>query len=1271
MRTLAIFSIIIFSIFVSTQSFAQYSGGNGTQSNPFQIKYVKDLITLSDSVMSNNKYANTYFKMLNDISFKQGPIDSSQYFTPIGGFSNPSTNDIYRYFSGIFEGNGHVIKNLIINKVAFYDIGFFGRVKNSIICDLGIDSSSISGYSRIGGLIGNADGNNIIRNVYSKDSVNGESFIGGLIGRLYNSTLINSYSISSLNGYSDIGGLVGSDPGGKIKYSYSASKITSTTSSNIGGLIGTWPSHENIEHSFFLLFPGINGSGDNFNPYGQMIGLSSSNFKTNCSVVSQLNNFKYSGSWRWVGDTTINNGYPILYWQNGADTNNSDCWNGQGSINNPYNINYTKDIIVLSDLVMKGAKYDSTFFKVQNDINFKQGIIDSSIYFTPIGGFKDTVTNVLSNVFRGNFDGNGHVIKSLTINKPNLNYIGFFGAISNATISNIGMDSCSIIGKDYCAALVGVADTSNINNSFSNSFIQGNDNVGGLVGYSSGLLFNKDYNTFNNIYSNSIVNGRNYVGGIAGFCSHNVYNSYSASKINKSGTIFGTVFIGCLDGVAYNSYHLKTSWDKSNKSKEFPLEYLRLNCGFASQLCNFSFSGMWKWVNDTTINNGYPILSWQNGGNLANCNTWDGQGTKNSPYQVKYVKDLISISKFAMNGANFKGVYFKLINNIDFKNGGNDSSSYFTPIGGFSDSVTNTLSSFSGIFDGCGFLIKNLTINRPSNDNVSIFGRISNASICNIGVDSCSYIGKNNVGGLVGSSFTDTIFNCFSSSIINGNNNIGGLVGYSNGKISNCYSNSTINGNMNIGGIVGMLYGGRIINSYSVPILLNSIAQNQGLLVGSSSYGQIINSYVLYSIGKKSVGTGDSTGVFQKITNELRSSLQVGLLNANQYPRVWKWVNDTIKNNGYPILYWQIGGYYIITPKITIDSAINITCSSAELKATLIDSSNLAKYYGFEYKNYLDTSWSIIYANSNVNFQSNISNLNQNSEYNYRAFIRTDSDTIFSDTNSFVTSMSKYDTIYATICKGQIYNLHGFNADSIGVYTQNLQTYNGCDSIISLNLFVYPSYSQTLFDTICQGQLYNNYGFSFIADTTGLYTQNLQTIDGCDSIINLNLVVVAPSVPANVTTNLMQDYIELVWEGNAVEYDIYRDDSLVANTSLSNYIDSNLVDSVEYCYKVKARIDGCESEFSEPTCKTFVGLQDIKSDTETSVYPNPTTNRINFYVKQNILGSAYTITNTIGEVILNGNLNISNMSIDLSKLPKGLYFMNIEKTHQSIKIIKQ
>lgn len=267
---------------------------------------------------------------------------------------------------------------------------------------------------------------------------------------------------------------------------------------------------------------------------------------------------------------------------------------------------------------------------------------------------------------------------------------------------------------------------------------------------------------------------------------------------------------------------------------------------------------------------------------------------------------------------------------------------------------------------------------------------------------------------------------------------------------------------------------------------------------------------------------------------------------------------------------------------------------------------------------------------------------------------------------------SNYSISYTdTICKGQIYNLHGFNADSTGVYTQNLQTYNGCDSIISLNLFVYPSYSQTLFDTICQGQLYNNYGFSFIADTTGLYTQSLQTIDGCDSIINLNLAVISPSVPANVTANLMQDYIELVWEGNAVEYDIYRDDSLVANTSLSNYIDSNLVDSVEYCYKVKAIIDECESDVSESTCKTFVGLQDIKSDTETSVYPNPTTNRINFYVKQNILGSAYTITNTIGDVILSGNLNIANMSIDLSQLPKGLYFMNIEKTHQSIKIIKQ
>ena len=101
-----------------------------------------------------------------------------------------------------------------------------------------------------------------------------------------------------------------------------------------------------------------------------------------------------------------------------------------------------------------------------------------------------------------------------------------------------------------------------------------------------------------------------------------------------------------------------------------------------------------------------------------------------------------------------------------------------------------------------------------------------------------------------------------------------------------------------------------------------------------------------------------------------------------------------------------------------------------------------------------------------------------------------------------------YDTtFYATICKGEHFIQHGFNiiADSSATYIDSLQTTKGCDSIIRLNLIVMPVYDTTIVANICQGMTYNENGF--LQTQSGLYTQKLQSINGCDSIVNLSLHV--------------------------------------------------------------------------------------------------------------------------------------------------------------------
>ena len=97
------------------------------------------------------------------------------------------------------------------------------------------------------------------------------------------------------------------------------------------------------------------------------------------------------------------------------------------------------------------------------------------------------------------------------------------------------------------------------------------------------------------------------------------------------------------------------------------------------------------------------------------------------------------------------------------------------------------------------------------------------------------------------------------------------------------------------------------------------------------------------------------------------------------------------------------------------------------------------------------------------------------------------------------------DTITAEICDNEVYTQFGFNTSEAGYHTQHLQSIHGCDSIITLNLTVYPTFTDTTHVEICQGDRYQRDGFS--AETTGIYVKNLQTTHGCDSVLVLDLVV--------------------------------------------------------------------------------------------------------------------------------------------------------------------
>ena len=126
-----------------------------------------------------------------------------------------------------------------------------------------------------------------------------------------------------------------------------------------------------------------------------------------------------------------------------------------------------------------------------------------------------------------------------------------------------------------------------------------------------------------------------------------------------------------------------------------------------------------------------------------------------------------------------------------------------------------------------------------------------------------------------------------------------------------------------------------------------------------------------------------------------------------------------------------------------------------------------------------------------------------------------------------------YDKVLVeSICEGEDYTENGFNilAPSMGLHLDTIafSSLHGCDSVVSLNLTVYPKF-ETVFDVeIVSGDDYVENGFSYIQPRVGIYHDSLlyNSMHGCDSMVKLNLTVMpVPEVFIEDTVCQGVDYL--------------------------------------------------------------------------------------------------------------------------------------------------
>lgn len=99
--------------------------------------------------------------------------------------------------------------------------------------------------------------------------------------------------------------------------------------------------------------------------------------------------------------------------------------------------------------------------------------------------------------------------------------------------------------------------------------------------------------------------------------------------------------------------------------------------------------------------------------------------------------------------------------------------------------------------------------------------------------------------------------------------------------------------------------------------------------------------------------------------------------------------------------------------------------------------------------------------------------------------------------------------LFDTICQGENYNRYGFsitaNTSGSATYQQELQTATQCDSTVTLHLLVNPAFVYEYDTSFCEGEELFFFGETY--SQSGSYEHRLPSADGCDSVVRVHLSV--------------------------------------------------------------------------------------------------------------------------------------------------------------------
>lgn len=564
-----------------------FADGAGTEANPYQIATL-------DQLNAVRNYLSACFIQIAD-------IDAS----PTSTWNSGSGWIPITSFAGKYDGQGYTVSNLYINRPAQDLVGLFGSTTPAgIIENIGLENADVTGRQYTGTLVGRNEG--IVRYCYSNgllDTTDGYRS-GGFAGYIFSGSSINNCYAnvdvirSSGTNTTDNGAFCGRNFGGDISNSYSTGSVSYTGFTDptdkgfTGSSTGTFSNNFwNTEISGQLTATGASA-------------LTSDGMRTLSSFTNatwDFQNESVNGTDDiWGINAVENNGFPFLSWE-GISHNPSPFAGGIGTSDEPF---------LVSNLTQLNAVRNFLSYNFLQTADIDAG--ETSTWDSGAGW-----TGIYN--FAGVYNGGGHIVSDLYVNRPSSSYCALFGRTNGAQIYDMGVKGGSITGASYVGNLIGLAYNSTVNNCFAEGDVKGNNEAGSFVGR------NSTTSVITNCYAKGSVTRATgqvttYFGGFAGANWSQINDSYSTSAVYYENTTDPTDkgFIGYNTGTTGNVFwNIETSGQSTSAGTATGLTDSQMSTLGTFTSAGWDFYGESAngtndyWNIHSSLNDGYPYLNWE------------------------------------------------------------------------------------------------------------------------------------------------------------------------------------------------------------------------------------------------------------------------------------------------------------------------------------------------------------------------------------------------------------------------------------------------------------------------------------------------------------------------------------------------------------------------------------------------------------------------------------------------------------------------------------